>query len=48
METHQKNAEKKSCFKNRGLVPTIQSEPDFSREMQFSGGVDNVELTRSN
>ena len=39
VKIHKKNAEK-----NRGLVPTIQSEPYFSWTRKFCGALDNVEL----
>ena len=34
----------KKCLKNRGLVPTIQPEPDFSWTCGFRQKLDNVEL----
>ena len=42
---HTKNAEKRPSPKNRGLVPTILPEPDFSPTYVFRKVLDNVEVT---
>ena len=35
---------KRLSLKNRGLVPTTQPEPDFSRAYRFNEVINNVEL----
>ena len=39
-----KNDKKRPSLKNRGLVPTIQPEPDFSWTCGFREVLDNVDL----
>ena len=39
-----KKLKKQPSLKNRGLVPTIQPEPDFSWTCGFRQMLDNVEL----
>ena len=39
MHARDKKNEKPQSLNNRGLVPTIQPEPDFFSDMQFLRGV---------